>query len=105
MGPINRIRRSGGNTALGILLFSYEVEPSLSALSFERGAMGCGQPGKIPHSSSDFTKETCKRLKDNGLDMEAPKYEPFVLINAGIRDDSPDIEPMLILNWQPPGRE
>ena len=42
VGPINRIRCSGRNSALGLILCSHEVEPSLSAFSVERGAMGCG---------------------------------------------------------------
>ena len=63
------------------------------------------EQGKYHPPQSDFSTETCKRLKDHGLDVEALKYTPYVLINAGLKDDSPDSEPMLILNWHPPGRK
>jgi hypothetical protein len=45
--------------------------------------------------------ESCRRLRECGVDVESPKHEPYVLINAGIKDDSEDIEPVMLLNWHP----
>ena len=95
----------GAILLLALYCFLVKWSPSCRLYPLKEVLWVVDTQGKYHPPQSDFTKETCNRLKSSGLDVEVPKYEPYVLINAGLRDDSPDIEPMLILNWQPPGRE
>jgi len=50
---------------------------------------------------SSFVIENCRRLRECGVDVDSPKHEPYVLINAGNIDELEDIEPVMILNWHP----
>ena len=95
----------GAVLLLGAYCFFIKWSPSTQLCPLKEVLWVVDGQGKYHPPQSDFSAATCKRLKSNGLDVDAPKYEPYVLINAGLRDDSPDIEPMLILNWYPPERK
>lgn len=58
------------------------------------------QSNYYPPTSSLVTNY-CNLLRNNGIDVDTPKHEPYVLIRANIKDEMDDGVPILILNWNP----
>ena len=51
--------------------------------------------------TSSLVTNYCNLLRNNGIDVDTPKHEPYVLIRANIKDEMDDRVPILILNWNP----
>lgn len=86
----------GAVLLLGAYCFSIRWSPSTPLYPLKEVLWIVDKQGRYHPPMSGFSAETCKRLKEHGLDVDTPKYEPYVLLNAGFKDDSPDIEPLLI---------
>ena len=51
--------------------------------------------------TSSLVSNYCDLLRDNNIDVDTPKHEPYVLMRANVKDEMEDIVPLMILNWQP----
>jgi len=51
--------------------------------------------------TSQFVINYCNKLRDSGIDVDTPSQEPYVLMRTDIKDEMDDIEPVMILNWDP----